>query len=1406
MANWLALAGAKSLVAVGSLAAVAVAGVGTVVLHRDKLPLLLNRIGISASQAPEKAEKYPVDAPSPEPLAPVASSPDKAVPIAPSDNTEIVADVEADVADEERADEDGARGTPIVPGFDLLRVEKDAALMVVGTAEPGSRVELLNADGSVLGRAIVEPEGDFAILSESKLPPGDHSFFLRSTMGTDSPVKSAQSDMVHVPMVADPAVAMVSQDDQPAVTTGKSPVARSSQDSTERAPALPDQTVRKEPTLPQAPVQTPVLPKALSERKATGDSEAGASQSSVELPPDAGPVTPADPVPSSVGKQEFVPSNQSEAEANQTLSGPQVIVEAVEIEEGQIYIAGAVKQGVPVRVYIDDQIIDTVRGTKDNRFLASKRFQLTEGLHSVRADVIDPKDGRVLSRAEVPVIHDIPKALEQQSTDVAAAKDVEAAKVPLPTIAGIESLQQPDAVAKVTDKEERETTEIDQADSSPKSEVVALVETEQKLETVAAAKASEAIDKRTTEDKPVPTVEVDAVSNTRGSSESGKLPNPPIVAAVEKAPESSDVLQVAQTPKSAEVKKIPKPSEPGKTADVEQPVEVADVGEVRKTDGEGVAAQVSEPVAAPEISNPSETADVVAGMLSPEKVNEPEAGTAVADPGDVVSPVMKSPALPAAAIQAKEVLQTSDEIAKAKVSEPSSQDTVGSEPAEILEIGKGADPVELIEANKLPKPETMAGSNKVIAQARATDPIEPPAPAASPGLEHDTKIAKVPVSVDSSKTEEAFDPVKPTTVVNAPQTIEASRSPEGISSANSAEAPKTSKLEARSEGAQAPQVAAVKGAQKDLGSTGKQVRAFADSTASAPELIETPAAAQVPQPAEIAEASQNQEPDTRTDSGNAVENLTAIETAAPVESATGSKTESMAAAKKVSEPEQVLSVANAPEPSQKPNADQAAPDGTIQGAIETVEVAREPKPNKTAEISELQRTTSVAAIAEAPNTRELVKGKPAAQPAEKGVEEPQAKPVETAEIAKNPAHARIAAVKKPVNPAKAPAAKKAPEPKKEPKPAQVEQVVKAPDPVQAVEVATASNPNKAIKTPDKEQAVSAVAIAKAPSTIGLRKTKKESQPAGGDRMADTPPPTESLAAEQSAIPVETVENAKVGTSSKTAEVQKAPEAVEAAPVLEIEQPTKPGATSKAEVSSDAVAENDVPEPVEAVEIKKALEPPNQKKVAKRLEPAELIKALKLSKPVGRVDSAQAPERVAIQQAAEDLPKPGELAKPGDPAVAVAIGPSTERPQATVPDETEKVQRATRPILKDTAPDVVEAPKPPLAQSFPQTIRSAKITKTPKSASAAKVTVSSKPSQLEVLSTAENPVTPVAPSVIKTGTALIVKRGDSLWRISRKAYGRGIRFRTIFNANRDQIRDPHWIYVGQIFRIPEKAEQ
>jgi nucleoid-associated protein YgaU len=58
---------------------------------------------------------------------------------------------------------------------------------------------------------------------------------------------------------------------------------------------------------------------------------------------------------------------------------------------------------------------------------------------------------------------------------------------------------------------------------------------------------------------------------------------------------------------------------------------------------------------------------------------------------------------------------------------------------------------------------------------------------------------------------------------------------------------------------------------------------------------------------------------------------------------------------------------------------------------------------------------------------------------------------------------------------------------------------------------------------------------------------------------------------------------------------------------------------------------------------------------------------------------------------------------------------------------------------------------------------------------------------------------------EAGGSRVVTRGDSLWALSRLAYGDGNRYAVIFNANREKIRNPNLIYPGQTVVMPQRAQ-
>ncbi|MDZ7710933.1 MAG: LysM peptidoglycan-binding domain-containing protein [Roseovarius sp.] len=70
--------------------------------------------------------------------------------------------------------------------------------------------------------------------------------------------------------------------------------------------------------------------------------------------------------------------------------------------------------------------------------------------------------------------------------------------------------------------------------------------------------------------------------------------------------------------------------------------------------------------------------------------------------------------------------------------------------------------------------------------------------------------------------------------------------------------------------------------------------------------------------------------------------------------------------------------------------------------------------------------------------------------------------------------------------------------------------------------------------------------------------------------------------------------------------------------------------------------------------------------------------------------------------------------------------------------------------------------------------------------------------VETLAAQDEDDTPAPPRM----SVVTVQPGSTLWAISREAYGEGILYVRVFEANRERIRDPDLIYPGQVFELPE----
>jgi nucleoid-associated protein YgaU len=74
--------------------------------------------------------------------------------------------------------------------------------------------------------------------------------------------------------------------------------------------------------------------------------------------------------------------------------------------------------------------------------------------------------------------------------------------------------------------------------------------------------------------------------------------------------------------------------------------------------------------------------------------------------------------------------------------------------------------------------------------------------------------------------------------------------------------------------------------------------------------------------------------------------------------------------------------------------------------------------------------------------------------------------------------------------------------------------------------------------------------------------------------------------------------------------------------------------------------------------------------------------------------------------------------------------------------------------------------------------------------------------ITVDSTLPSPAAPAAPSAVNEPRTYEVVAGDTLSKIAKHFYGDAAKYPKIFEANRDQLKDPNVIKPGQRLKIPE----
>lgn len=158
--------------------------------------------------------------------------------------------------------------------------------------------------------------------------------------------------------------------------------------------------------------------------------------------------------------------------------------------------------------------------------------------------------------------------------------------------------------------------------------------------------------------------------------------------------------------------------------------------------------------------------------------------------------------------------------------------------------------------------------------------------------------------------------------------------------------------------------------------------------------------------------------------------------------------------------------------------------------------------------------------------------------------------------------------------------------------------------------------------------------------------------------------------------------------------------------------------------------------------------------------------------------AKAPDGT-VTQSSRTMPVTITEAAPPPARVTAAAKPEARPPEKT-DDRSDVVASLPAPRLAATSaarPRLMGTPKPKSMARVP----------------AAGATVASA-SPAEVFNTTH----------AEAGGSRVISRGDSLWALSRLAYGDGNRYAVIFNANREKIHNPNLIYPGQTVVLPQRA--
>lgn len=251
---------------------------------------------------------------------------------------------------------------PIAPTFDVVRAEGDGSVVVAGKAAPNAKVDVMQG-ATVFGSTTAGPDGDFAIVLNDPLKPGNYQLQLRSTSPSNNVVPSAQTAVVAIPEKPNGQVLALVEEPGKAATL----------------------------------LSVPKVGEKTGGEAAAQEAQAASPQATVS---DVQPIEPA---------------------VQPALGAPKVAVEAVEIDGGKIFVAGTADPGRKVRAYANEILLGEAVSSEKGQFLVEATRDLPVGDYIVRVDLLDTDGAKVIARAVVPFQREPGEAVAAVAPSVDAA-------------------------------------------------------------------------------------------------------------------------------------------------------------------------------------------------------------------------------------------------------------------------------------------------------------------------------------------------------------------------------------------------------------------------------------------------------------------------------------------------------------------------------------------------------------------------------------------------------------------------------------------------------------------------------------------------------------------------------------------------------------------------------------------------------------------------------------------------------------------------------------------------------------------------------------------------------------------------------------------------------------------------